>query len=246
MSEKLRVDESVLLNKADLILTDTQKQLDLFQNELNVPRKKLYQVYVGAEKNLFMPNKKFKLNNPIEVLFYGSFISLQSTETIIKAAKLLSHDKRIIFTFIGEGPDYKKCINMAKNSSNISFNKNIEYENLPEQINKADILLGIFGKSEKAGSVIPNKVFQSMACGKPVITRKSSAFPRECFSKNSGILFVPPENHLELSKTILNLINFPKKIKVGGVNTKRTFEKLFSEKHIKKQLKIALDSLKIF
>jgi glycosyltransferase involved in cell wall biosynthesis len=47
------------------------------------------------------------------------------------------------------------------------------------------VCLGIFGTSEKAASVIPNKVFQVVAAGRPLITRDSPAI-RELLSPTPG------------------------------------------------------------
>ena len=40
---------------------------------------------------------------------------------------------------------------------------------------RADVCLGILGTSEKAGRLIPNKLFQALLAGMPLITRNSPA-----------------------------------------------------------------------
>jgi hypothetical protein len=51
----------------------------------------------------------------------------------------------------------------------------VPYDQLAKQIAQADVCLGIFGTSGKAASVIPNKVFQIVASGRPLVTRDSEA-----------------------------------------------------------------------
>lgn len=58
----------------------------------------------------------------------------------------------------------------------------------------------------KAASVIPNKVFDAIACNKPCISEDSPAI-REIFTDRKDILLVPPEDETSLSKAILTLKN---------------------------------------
>lgn len=55
----------------------------------------------------------------------------------------------------------------------------------------ADIILGIFGVTELARSVIPNKVIQGANFGKPIITRSSEAYGEEELSCKSLYLIEP-------------------------------------------------------
>jgi hypothetical protein len=46
---------------------------------------------------------------------------------------------------------------------------------LADHVRAADIVMGVFGSSDKAKSVIPNKVWQGLACGAIVVTQRSPA-----------------------------------------------------------------------
>ena len=71
---------------------------------------------------------------------------------------------------------------------NINWIDWVKYEELPKYINGADVCLGIFGDTEKATRVIPNKAFQIIASGKPLITGDSPA-ARELFrNKETAVL----------------------------------------------------------
>jgi glycosyltransferase involved in cell wall biosynthesis len=72
-------------------------------------------------------------------------------------------------------------------------------------IHAADMCLGIFGESGKAGRVIPNKAYQVLSCGKPLITRDSEAI-RELFPfQVPGILLIPPGDPDLLAQAVLDM-----------------------------------------
>jgi len=82
------------------------------------------------------------------------------------------------WVFLGDGPLLDKCRKITAGLTNVAFENRLPYLELPSRIRRADILLGIFGDTPKTRRVIPNKVFQSMACGRPVITAATPAYPQ--------------------------------------------------------------------
>jgi glycosyltransferase involved in cell wall biosynthesis len=77
-----------------------------------------------------------------------------------------------------------------------------------DEIADADIVLGIFGISEKAARVVPNKVYQAMSVGRCVITRDSPAL-REMFVPGRHLAVCPPGDAAALAETILALRDDP-------------------------------------
>jgi hypothetical protein len=65
----------------------------------------------------------------------------------------------------------------------------VDYADLKDRIAEADLCLGIFGTSDKAASVIPNKVFQILAVGRPLVTRISPAI-RELLEPVPGCVYL--------------------------------------------------------
>ena len=180
-------------------------------------------------------------NNPLEVLFFGSFINLQGVACIVEAARLVPS---VRWTMLGAGPLLQQCQNAAQNIPHLSFEPWIPYETLPERIGRADILLGIFGNSPKAGRVIPNKVYQSLACGRVVVTRHSDAYPSALSSgSESGIFFVPPDDPVSLAETISLLSAHPAVLSSQGADAYQIYLKYFSNSELEKALKKALSPL---
>src|SRR5207248_4522783 len=80
----------------------------------------------------------------------------------------------------------------------------VAYERLPAELHAAGCALGIFGTSGKAQRVIPNKVFQALACGVPVVTADTPA-ARELLVDEESALLVPPGDPESLAAAVRRL-----------------------------------------
>jgi glycosyltransferase involved in cell wall biosynthesis len=65
----------------------------------------------------------------------------------------------------------------------------------------ADVCLGIFGTSAKAQRVIPNKVYDALACARPVITADTPAI-RELLQPDDQVIVCPPGDPESLADAI--------------------------------------------
>ena len=181
---------------ANRVVLDTRAHADYFSQQFKMPGDKIDVAFVGAEPENFpvspVKNKNLKDHNNFIVLFYGQFIPLHGIETIIRAARLLA-ETPIKFVIVGDGQEAKKISDLLKEYplDNLSWIKWIQYPQLQLKIQQADICLGIFGKTEKASRVIPNKVFQILLSGKPLITRDSPAIRELLNTDMAGIYLVP-------------------------------------------------------
>jgi glycosyltransferase involved in cell wall biosynthesis len=236
--------EQSLFKRADILIADTQPHADYFSEAFDVPPDRIKVVYVGAEGSLFQPAPMpdHSVGSPVEVLFYGSFIELQAPQIIVEAARVYAGPP-VRWTLLGKGPLRAGCERLACGLDNVRFENPVPYEELPARIHKADILLGVFDAGAKAGRVIPNKVFQSLACGRPVITRKSTAYPRGVASgPDAGLHWVEPGNPGDLATMIAQLAQrLPGETDLGRLASKLYLE-AFSDAVIAEQMREALES----
>lgn len=196
---------------ADLVVFDTNEHIEYICNLFNLNENKFKRVWVGADEDVFYPtlnNDNKKESDILKILFIGKYIPLHGLEYIIKAAKLLENEKKIKFKIIGSGQLDEEIMDLRKELKikNIDFIKWIEYNELVNEINKADVVLGIFGGNGKSLRVIPNKIFQAIACCKPVISGDSLAI-RELFTDRKNILLCENKNAESLRGAILELRN---------------------------------------
>lgn len=175
--------EGFALRRADLVFLDTQTHARRIEALFNLDHGTASAVWVGVETTCFhtepdqLPDAiGLDESADLRVLFYGQFIPLHGIETIIRAARL-TMDEPIKWQLIGDGQEAARIRVMLSEQPlpRLRWDPWVDYEQLPQLIAKADVCLGIFGSSEKAASVIPNKVFQIVAMGRPLITRDSPA-----------------------------------------------------------------------
>ena len=246
-SESLRArrllrQERKLFQSADFLVADTHAHAEYFHSDFSVPVENILVVPVGAEEGIFNPLPESSGRSFVEALFYGTFIDLQGPLVIVEAASLCK-DKNIVWTMLGAGPLLDECKSVAGRLKlqNIRFESWVPYDELPERIARADILLGAFGVSSKASRVIPNKVYQSLASGRPVITRESSAYPPALASTDyPGLVQIEAGNPDRLIDAVSRYVNSEDLRRHGGENARHIYEEYFSCDAIASSLKTVL------
>ena len=192
---------------ADMVLLDTNAHINFFIKEYNLSKEKFRRVWVGV------PTEKIEIvgvkseADRFRVVFLGTYIPLHGVEFIVKAAKILESYPDIIFTLIGNGQEKKKIEHLVKELGlkNIIFHGMLSIESLRQEMANSDVCLGIFGASPKTFLVIPNKIYEAVALGKPVITADTEAI-RELFDENDMML-VPNANAEALAVAVIKLKN---------------------------------------
>jgi glycosyltransferase involved in cell wall biosynthesis len=237
-AKKLLQWEQAMFSQADLLVADTVPHAQFFIETLHAPEHATAVIPVGAEEPLFSLQSTHEPGLPPEIFFFGSFIHLQGPEVIIEAALQLPAAR---WTLLGNGPLRKLCEQKCVGHNHINFEDWCPYKKLPERIGKADILLGIFGSSPKASRVIPNKVYQALACGRPLITRQSAAYPKQLDDDaKSGITFIPAGDPEALANAVKALLSRPDLLARRGMQARQSYEKWFSESHIREAVARAL------
>ena len=171
------------LRRADLVVADTRANADHLAELGGLPREQVEVAFVGAEERIFGPG--WAPAEPFTVLFVGKLIPLHGLETVLAAARTLPE---LPFRLVGSG-QLESLVH--ERPANVEWVPWVEYERLPGELHRAGCALGIFGTSAKAQRVIPNKAFQALACGTPLVTADTPG-TRELLVDGESALLVPP------------------------------------------------------
>jgi glycosyltransferase involved in cell wall biosynthesis len=198
------------LRAADLVIADTRGHADHLAHLAGLSPDRVEVAFVGAEERVFKPG--WSPSEPFTVLFVGKLIPLHGLETILAAARAAPE---LRFRLVGSGQLGDLVRSRPQNVEWIPW---VEYERLPDELHRAGCALGIFGTSAKAQRVIPNKAFQALACGTPLVTADTLA-ARELLVDGDSALLVPPGDPEALTAALRRLASddeLARRIAAGG------------------------------
>ncbi|MBI3781899.1 MAG: glycosyltransferase [Deltaproteobacteria bacterium] len=198
--------DAASLRSASTVVLDTEAHRDFVVQSFRLPRSQTSVWYLGCDDEMFRPRPLRQPDGITRVVFYGSFLPLHGTRTILEAAALLADDRDIQFELAGDGPERAAAAEFVQTRKlvNVRLSSWQRYESLQDLIQSADICLGIFGGGQKAQMVIPNKVYQCAAVGRAIISADSPAI-REVFAHADNIWLCPPVDAAALAQAIRTL-----------------------------------------
>lgn len=190
-AQRLHAHETVLMNAPDMVTWDTSCHLEFCARTFNVPRERLRVLLTGTDESVFRPQAaELPAGGPFRVLYHGAYLPLHGTEYIVEAARM-TEGEGIQWDFLGWGAYKAATEAKAAGISNIRFLDKVPYVDVPKVICAHDVVLGVFGTTEKASRVIGNKVYECMACARPTVNEFCTGYPPEAKACRA-IKFVPP------------------------------------------------------
>jgi glycosyltransferase involved in cell wall biosynthesis len=198
---------------APVVFTDTDAHRLVMRRLVGRAANRLLVVPVGVYPDWWTPPQTPLAQvsgDRLRVLFFGHFIPFHGVDVILDAAKRLESDRRFEFELIGRGQTYPAAVQQAEalGLATVRFVDLVAPPDLPQRVAQADICLGVFATNEKTDYVVPNKVFQYMAMGKPVVTAESTALAQS-FTSGEHMITVPPGDPAALADALRDLADHP-------------------------------------
>lgn len=203
----LALIDAAALRAADIVVLDTEEHMETVPERY---RGKAVVVHVGAPEPWHAAATELPVgreasaddeSGPLKVVFYGLYTPLQGTPVIGEALGRIA-GAPVEVTMIGNGQDEAAAKRAAAANTSVRWLDWVPAAELPALVAKHDVCLGIFGTSDKALRVVPNKVFQGAAAGCAIIT--SDTAPQRRVLGDAAVL-VPPGDPAALADALLRL-----------------------------------------
>ncbi|MCD6576440.1 MAG: glycosyltransferase family 4 protein, partial [Anaerolineaceae bacterium] len=150
--------------------------------------------------------KYFGWENTFILLYAGAHGMSNDLSVVLQAAKLIEKHNDIRFVFIGDGKEKGNLITLAESLrlSNVEFLNPVPKNKIVPYMQAADVCIAILKPVELYKTTYPNKVFDYMAAGKPIILAIDGVIREVVESAGCGI-FCEPGNPQAIASAVLEM-----------------------------------------
>jgi len=195
------------------------------------------------EKNINMMTELGLKINSFKVIHFGSLGLANGAHTIIESAKLMKEVDDVEFLFVGGGSTEKDLIEeVNKNDlTNVKFLGKFPMKEVSEIVNLSDVSTVSFKDLPILYTNSPNKLFDSLSAGKPIIVN-SAGWTKEMVEENNCGYYVNPNKPQELVDKILFLKEHPEVVIEMGQNSRTLAETVYDKSLLTKQFVKAIET----
>jgi glycosyltransferase involved in cell wall biosynthesis len=207
MLEKI---ELALYRSSDKVIAVT----DAFKANLisrGIDESKIEVVTNGSNMELFSPRekdkvllKKLHLEEKFIVGYLGTHGMAHSLDFVVRSIGKIT-DEDIHFLFVGDGAMKQTIIDLVKSLSlsNITFLDPISKDEMPRYLSIIDVSLAPLKRSDNFKTVIPSKIFEASAMGKPTLLGVEGQAQEIIEKYHAGICFIPEDENDFVEKVLV-------------------------------------------
>jgi glycosyltransferase involved in cell wall biosynthesis len=205
----------------------------------------------GADPSMFDPaddgaafRQSHKLQNKFVALYAGAHGMSNDLNIILDSASLLVNTKNIHIVFLGDGKEKPALMALAKEMklSNVTFLPSVPKTEMASALAGANTCIAILKPLEEYKTTYPNKVFDYMAAGRPVVLAIDGVIREVVEAAGCGI-FATPGNAEKLAEAIRKLAADAEQSRAMGLKGRSYLEENFSRAVIGNKLVGLLEEL---
>lgn len=195
-----------------------------------IPNMSKIDVFGSREKDINLCNKLNLKPDSFKIVYFGAMGIANGMDYIIEGIKHLKDNQEIEFVFIGGGatePILKdKCEKLSL--KNVHFIGGFPLQELSEIVNLCDVSLVTFADLPILATNSPNKFFDSLSAGKPIIVN-SPGWTKDLVENHKCGLFVDPKKPEELASKIVYLKENPTICTKMGLSSRNLAESKYDK-----------------
>lgn len=203
------------LTRCDRVVVLTEGLQELLIQRYGISMERIALLPSGTDAQLFSPREaaasRRELGLPVDVPvvgFVGSFYRYQGLQCLLDAMVLVKQacpTARLLLVGDGEAAvELKVQAQRLGLTPSIQWAGRISYEQVPPSIAAMTVCVAPFRGDR--GETSPVKIFDYLACGRPVVASAISSV-EAVFTPDSGVRLVPPDNPALLAKAVITLLN---------------------------------------
>jgi glycosyltransferase involved in cell wall biosynthesis len=221
----------------DHVLSRGARQVDLVPN--------------GADPAMFDPaasgqefRQQHDLGGKFVALYAGAHGLSNDLDVVLEAARLLAQSENIVFVLLGDGKEKPRLIEKARQMAldHVIFLSPLPKNQMGEALAAANACIAILKPVELYKTTYPNKVFDYMAAGRPVVLAIDGVIREVVETAGAGIP-VPPGDPLAMALAIQALANDPERCHAMGRAGRTCIERRFSRAELAEKLAVIMEQM---
>jgi glycosyltransferase involved in cell wall biosynthesis len=235
---KLRVQEKICLDAADLIVTPSTVTRDYLQTR-GVESEKIRVIPNGVDLDIFTYSARQEgiddsIPNCFRLLYFGTLSAWQGVNLAIEALALANHDLPTELIIIGQGRSQqlaalRKLAQKLNVQEQLTILETMSQVQLVQHIHQADAIVAPLTPNDRnlVQGCCPLKVLEGMATGTPVITSDMPVV-RELGTDGEHFLLVKPGSAKAIKDGVLRLIQEPELAPRLAIAARKRIEKYYT------------------
>lgn len=217
-----------IINQADGTIICTEKRME----QINGSKPKKLAVIHNSPPTIQGNLKAYRISeNKLKIVYVGI---LQEGRFLIELGETIQRSPDCELHIGGFGKYERHFADLSENYSNIFYYGKLSYEKTLELENSCDIMTAIYEPSNDHYFAAPNKFYESLMLGKPVIMVKNTGMSEIVSQYDIGELMDFDKESLK--KAIENLINRKEEWETISSRMKKLYNKSYSWKEMERRL----------
>ena len=206
----------------------------------------------GAEPEMFAPledGKAFREKNQLDgkflVVYAGAHGMSNDLGVVLQAADRLRCSPEICFVFVGDGKEKANLQAQARDLKleSACFIPPVPKDQMKEVLAAADACLAILKPLDMYKTTYPNKVFDYMAAGRPVVLAIDGVIRQVVEAAGAGTA-IPPGNEEAMAQAVLQLAENPAQAREMGLAGRKYIEKHFNRRVLAEKLALLIEEMR--